>query len=420
MGRVLVVTLYYPPHAWGGYERACADVVERLRRRGHDIEVLTSDARRPGVEDDPAEHGVRRELQAYFRDDDLWQPGPLGRWRVERHNQAALLRALEEHRPDVVSVWHLGALSLGLTQTLAERGVPVVYSICDDWLSYGLALDPWTRLWRHRPRLARVARALGGVPTGPADVGATGGVCFISEDTRRRAEQHSPWTFPRSSVVHCGIDLDRFPRDPAGGTAPWRGHLLYVGRYDRRKGIETPIRALVSLPGVTLEVQATGDPGERARLEGVAAELGVAERVDFADPLPQAALAARYAAADAVVFPSEWEEPFGLVPVEAMAVGTPVVATGMGGSKAFLVDGGNCLLFRAGDPEDLAAAVLRLASDPELRRELVAGGDATARFFDAEHLADALQAWHEWAASGFAGEQPPDRPFDLEHELARG
>lgn len=417
--RVLVIGLYHPPHAWGGYELSCADVVDRLRARGHDVLVLTSILRRPGVDDPPDEAGlVRRELVPYFRDDDLWQPRALGRWRVERANQASLARALADHRPDVVSLWQLGALSLGMLSTLAASGIPLVYAVCDDWLSYGLELDPWTRMWRRHPHVARLAEPLLRVPTTLPDVGAGGGFCFVSDDSRERSLRYSPWTFPRSAVVHSGIDLARFPPLVARDR-PWGGRLLYVGRYDPRKGIETAVRALVGLPGAVLEVRGTGDPGERDRLAAAAAELGVADRLELAEPLPQAELARRYAAADAVLFPSEWEEPFGLVPVEAMAVGTPVVATGTGGSRSFLVDGGNCLLFRRGDPDDLAGAVSRLAADGGLRARLVAGGEATARFFDVEHLADAFEAWHAYAADGFRGDPPPERRFDLTAELDR-
>jgi len=73
-----------------------------------------------------------------------------------------------------------------------------------------------------------------------------------------------------------------------------------------------------------------------------------------------------------------WEEPWGLVPLEAMARGRPVVATGRGGSREYLRDGENCLLFAAGSAPSLAAALRRLAEDPGLRARLRDGGLATA------------------------------------------
>jgi SAM-dependent methyltransferase len=151
----------------------------------------------------------------------------------------------------------------------------------------------------------------------------------------------------------------------------------------------------------------------------------LAERVTFGE-VDRQGLRAHYEAADVVVFPVEWEEPFGLVPLEAMASGTPVVATGLGGSGEFLVDGYNCLLVPPGRPEQLAAAVRRLAGDPELRYRLRQGGEATAAELTVDRLAAVLEEWHRAAAERFANGRPLDRtlslpvsPLPVVHPLAR-
>ena len=105
----------------------------------------------------------------------------------------------------------------------------------------------------------------------------------------------------------------------------------------------------------------------------------------------RAELLAAYAEADAVVFPVLWDEPWGLVPLEAMARGRPVAATGRGGSGEYLRDGENCLLFEAGDAAELAAAVRRLAGDAQLRERLVAGGLATAPRYSATAFNEAVE-----------------------------
>ncbi|MCW2967332.1 MAG: hypothetical protein JWM71_1104, partial [Solirubrobacteraceae bacterium] len=92
----------------------------------------------------------------------------------------------------------------------------------------------------------------------------------------------------------------------------------------------------------------------------------------------RAELPAAYAAADAVVFPVVWDEPWGLVPLEAMALGRPVAATGAGGSGEYLRDGENALLFAPGDAQGLAAALTRMADQDGLRQHLVATGRRTA------------------------------------------
>lgn len=419
MTRVLVLGLHYPPHHTGGYEVSCRDVMERLARRGHEVVVLTSDLRRPRVDDPPHERSgpipVHRDLKAWFRDDGLYAPTPLLRLRMERTSQRALASLLDSFRPEVVSAWQMGALSLGLLANVAERGIPIVYAISDDWLSYAPELDAWSRMFRRRPpALGRLAARVLGLPTAAPDLGRTGPFCFISEVTRQRAAEYSPWSMDDTTIVYSGIDGSLFtPPERQERDRPWGGRLLYVGRYDPRKGIETAIRALADLePTTTLEVQGTGDPIERDRLAALAADLGVDAQVEFG-AVDRTALVERYRAADAVVFPSEWEEPFGLVPLEGMACGTPVIATGVGGSGEFLVDGHNCVRFAPGDPADLASAVRRLASDPGLRAHLVDQGLLTARYFDVEALTDAFEAWHSAAAVGFAAGRPAPRSFQL-------
>jgi glycosyltransferase involved in cell wall biosynthesis len=289
----------------------------------------------------------------------------------------------------------------------------MVLSLGDDWLDYGPRLDAWARLWLAPSRrlLGQVVGMAVGVPAVLPDLGALGGCCFNSEATRRFAREHTPWTFPRTGVVYSGIEAEDFPA--AAPDAPvaerlWRGRLLYVGRIDDRKGIDGVIRALPLLPGASLRVAGRGDDAALAGLEALAAELGVADRVEFG-AVPRAELAGVYRQADVLVFPSTWHEPFGLVPIEAMACDTPVVATGTGGSGEFLVDGSNCVLYPAGDHAALAAAVQRLAGDALLRAALVRGGRVTAAALTTDALADALEEWHLAAIDGYPHGTPPDR-----------
>jgi glycosyltransferase involved in cell wall biosynthesis len=108
-----------------------------------------------------------------------------------------------------------------------------------------------------------------------------------------------------------------------------------------------------------------------------------------------------YAGADALLFPVQWEEPWGLVPLEAMAVGRPVVATGTGGSAEYLRHEENCLLYEPRDsPEALAAAVRRLAGDEPLRGRLTAAGHRTAERFTQEAYNEAIAAALEREVAG--------------------
>lgn len=414
--RVLCLTSWYPPHHFGGYELSCRDVMGRLAERGHHVEVLTSDHRHDDVaDDDPAPVArIHRRVKLYFRDGELWSPSARVRLGVERHNQRALADALAECQPDVVSVWHVGAMSLNLLRTLRTRGVPLVFAISDDWTIYAPDLDPWTRATRRLRWLTPVVEALTGVGAGIPELDDAGAACFISEVTRQRSQQKSPWQFATNGLVYSGIDWDLFSLNgaptPDRVDKPGRIRLLYVGRIDARKGIRTLVKAIALLPDAELVIDGRASDAAQAQLLEWVEEAGVAGRVTMCCS-PREDLPRQYQSADICVFPSEWEEPFGLVPLEAMASGTPVVATGVGGSGEFLIDGENYVRFSAGDERSLAKAVLRVMGEPDLRDHLIPRGVQTAKHFDAEHLTTAFEAWHRAAADGFRDGIPPDRPL---------
>jgi len=406
--RVLVVQNLYPPHSYGGYEHSCHDVVDRWRRKGHQVMVLTSDHRVAGVPDAEPEPDVLRRLPAALGPGGvLAPPPPWRRLMRERDSLRVLADTIDRVRPDVVSLWHMAGLSSALLADLVRRRLPLVYVICDDWLTYSQRTDPWLRMFATRPRLGRLAGRLTGVPTQPTALGATGTFCFASDTTRRRAVEHTGWAFPSSVVIHLGVDTDDFPLSPPPPDRPqWRGRLLYVGRLDARKGVETAIAAVARTATATLDLVGPGDPATLRRLRDQVDDADADRRVTFVGAVPRAELRARYAAADAVLFPTEWDEPFGIVPLEAMACATPVIATGTGGSGEFLVDGENSVLFEAGDAAALARAIDALGHDEQLRNRVVSGGLRTASTLTVDALAEGLEAQHVAAAEGVHGVQP--------------
>ena len=171
---------------------------------------------------------------------------------VERADQRRLAAPWLEVRPDVVSIWHMGALSTGLITTLVRSGLPLVYVVCDDWLTYTAKIDPWMQLVRRPP------------PPGTGGGARRGCAGHGSRPRRQRRRSASSATsrdggplehthvdaFPSPRVTYSGIDERDFPiADRGQRTRPWRWRLLHVGRLDPRKGIETAVRALAHLPG---------------------------------------------------------------------------------------------------------------------------------------------------------------------------
>jgi glycogen(starch) synthase len=384
--RVLSVGSVYPPHLLGGYEVIWRGVMRRLRTEGHLARVLVTDYRRPEAEPDAVEDpDVHRELDWYWRDH-AWPRFSLrGRLALERHNAAVFDRHLSEFDPEVVTWWPLGGLSLGLIERARRAGLPSLFFVLDPWPSYGPKHDQWTQMWSHSRFVAALAEQRTGLPTRPR-LGTAGRWLFCSASMQEMTVG-TGLSIPDQAILAPGVEqsfLDT-PREPA--VPPWRWRLLYIGRVVEQKGVLSAVESLEQLPAeATLRIVGEGDPPYRRELERLAARLGVSDRVSFESPRPRSALIDVYRAADAVVFPVEWPEPFGLVPLEAMALGRPVVATGQGGSGDFLRDGDNALLFAPGDAGGLADAVRRLAGDEGLRDRLRLRGYETA----ARHSEDAF------------------------------
>jgi glycosyltransferase involved in cell wall biosynthesis len=382
----------YPPHHLGGYELVWRSAVEHLRAGGHEVSVLTTGHRRDGVTAPDPPH-VHRTLRWWWRDH-AWPAFSLReRLAVERHNAAVLAERLAADAPDVVAWWSMGGMSLSLVERVRRAGLPAVGFVHDEWLLYGPGVDAWLRTWP-RP-LAALAERATGVPT-RVDLRGAARWLFVSEHVRGRAL--SVLELARTGVAPSGVDAALLG-DPAP-ERPWAGRLLCVGRLDERKGLDTAIEALAALPGATLTIVGDGAPDVVAGLRALAARLGVAERVELAGFAEGGELRRRYAEADAVLFPVRWDEPWGLVPLEAMAAGRPVLATGRGGSAEYLRDGENALLFAAGDAAALAAAVTRLAGDDTLRARLRAGGLETAPRHTAE-------AFNRRVEAALAAAEPP-------------
>ncbi|MEM6551170.1 MAG: glycosyltransferase family 4 protein [Planctomycetota bacterium] len=206
-------------------------------------------------------------------------------------------------------------------------------------------------------------------------------------------------------VVPSGVDLSRFDGGRLGTPAACRAALglpttgrvlVMVGRLQRWKGFHTLIEAmpeLLSEDASTTAVLVGGafasEPGYEEDLRALSASLGVSERVVFAGAVEHADVPRYMQAADVVVHASH-HEPFGIVIVEAMALGKPLVASRVGGPGATVTDGRDGLLIDPERPDELAGAVLRYWNDPGLVERVAACGPGRAADFSVGVFADRM------------------------------
>lgn len=203
----------------------------------------------------------------------------------------------------------------------------------------------------------------------------------------------------RCRLVYTGVDVPPGvpEREPLGGDAV---ELITVGRLNEWKGQDILVDAVAELREElpSLRLRLVGDVfrqewHHRRRLEKQVARLGLRDIVTF-EGVRRDALEL-VGQADIVVVPSKRPEPFGMVLVEGMALGRPVIATHGGGPGEILTDGDDGLLVPPGDPHALAAAIRRLVADPASARAMAERGRVRSRDFTAERMVRAALAVYD-------------------------
>lgn len=216
----------------------------------------------------------------------------------------------------------------------------------------------------------------------------------------------------RVAVVPCGVDLHRFqpaaaPSAEAADADSRRPHrIVAASRLVPRKGLDDLILATAALPDAELVIAGgpvgtpVEDDPEGARLLDLARGLGIDERVDLLGGIDRDAVPALLAGSDVVVC-CPWYEPFGMVALEAMASGVPVVATAVGGLAETVVHDRTGLLVPPRDPDGLSRALELILGDPERRRRYGAASIERARGY----------GWNRVAANvlGFVRQLPERR-----------
>jgi glycosyltransferase involved in cell wall biosynthesis len=399
--RVLVITDLYPPIAFGGYERSCADLVNGLQER-HEVTVLTSDLCRNAA---PPLPWVRRELPNL---------GPERRQiprvpKAAARAAAATRRALDYLRPQLVYVSGCLTVPQAAPWTAVESGVPIVYRLSELWFASALYrgdrfvgyLLPGQRgvrrawSWVVRAVNRHAALRLDPTRTSPA------AISWCSDDLRARATLPSAVRPVLERTIYDGTSAEfaSLPRRPSVQPT-----IAYAGRVTTAKGAEVAVRALASLRGehavpARLVLAGPCEPRMARSIERLAAELAVAHEVELVGPLEQDELGRLLQRAHAVVIPTLTHEAFGRVCIEAALARVPVVAARVGGIPEALHDGIHALLFRPGDADACAAALAATLRDPAGAQARVRRAFERARLFSASRFVEASEAFLEESAA---------------------
>jgi glycogen(starch) synthase len=372
--RVLLVSWEYPPVMYGGLGRHVDALSRSLAAQGHDVVVLTQG--RPGhaptstveVGDGRAVRVVRAVLDADFPDVHTDTEAFVRRLQP---GLVAAARLLPEHWvPDVVHAhdWVVADAAVTLRASL-RRPLVVTLHATETGLHHGHLATEFSR-WRHDVECGLAADAAAIV------------VCSLD---MRSEVTHGLGADPaRVVVVPNGVDPDAWATTVSQRDAARRALgvgdarlVVLVGRLEHEKGGHDAIEAL-SLVEAPAHLVLVGEGARRADLQAHAQRLGLGDRVHLPGRLPDVGVAAVVASADVALVPSRYE-PFGLVALEAMAAGTPVVAAATGGLRDVVADGVTGRLVPPGTPTALAEAIDALLADPAVRRRLTERAAAAVR-----------------------------------------
>jgi glycosyltransferase involved in cell wall biosynthesis len=356
---VLVVSGIWPPDV-GGPASHAPEVARFLAGRGHEVEVVTTASLAPA----PESYSVR------------WVSRRLPKGVI--HVRAAALVRSRARRADVV--YTTGMFGRSAAGALAARR-PYVLKLTAD------------------PAFER-SRRRGFVEGDVEDFQRGGGGAAAALlrrardfELRRAAHVLCPSAFLRELVLSWGIAQERVsvlpnpapevpdlpPREELKRALGLNGATIaFAGRLTAQKSLDRALEAVAAADGIRLVI--AGEGPDRAPLERRARELGIADRVSFLGPQPRERIVELFRAADATILSSSWEN-FPHTVVEALAVGTPVLAMESGGVGEVVQDGVNGLVVAPGDTAALGEAVRRYFADADLRERLRSrAADSVAEF----------------------------------------
>jgi glycosyltransferase involved in cell wall biosynthesis len=390
--KVLVATQYVGPNGGAGAHVAAS--VSALERAGHDIVLAVAEC-------DP---DVRLDSEVRVL------PG-IGAKETSETDRSALRDEIRRVKPDIVHVQHLPD---GAMTPAAQAEAPVVFDVhnflvCTSGWKYfrrpghdchrphGPGCVPnliargcaHTRDPRQLPRMYRRTTRM---------VEALRGADAVVGHSRYVVDQLRLNDIERTSFVP--LFLSPQP-EPSPITSD--GRVLYSGRVTAAKGVGTLLEAVAELDA---ELQVCGDGWWAPAARKLAGRLGIGDRVELSGWMAPDKLARAYREATVVAVPSHWPEPFGLVGLEAMSHGRPVVGSSAGGIPEWLADRESGLLVPAGDKRALAAALAELLGDRGRCEAMgAAGSERVRREFSERGYLEAVTAAYGAAHDHWHGER---------------
>ena len=373
--KIGIVSPYGYPHP-GGVNEHVRHSYEAMRRKGHDVWIITS---KYGREREDAGHVIRLGTGYAFPANGSMGRVTLG-WQFKRQARALLA----EHRFDVLH-FHEPFVPF-LSPTVLDQSGTV--NVATFHAFGGFSPSYWVGKWF----AGRLARKLDGR-------------IAVSGAARHFINRYFPGEY---EIIPNGVDLDRFAdAEPFEELRDGTLNILFVGRFEERKGLIHLLKAYHRLRKRHVDARLLVI-GSGPKLREYRRYVGLRQirDVEFLGRVSDDAKARYFASADIFCSPATGQESFGIVLLEAMAAGIPIVASDIHGYKNVVQRGVQGLLVEPRNPRALAAALYTLASDTELRHRMGEAGRAKAPDYSWDRVSDRVIDFYRDALARAANRDP--------------
>jgi glycosyltransferase involved in cell wall biosynthesis len=373
--KILILTDRFPPFVSGGYERRCKETACALAEIGHKILILTTTF---GLCCQNSENGIHRILLRNNNNYDLrknfmrYLYYQVKKAFYFRENSRIVEKVVKDFSPDIVYIWQMWDIGTLAVHRLAKSRIPIVFHVGDYWLSDSLL--------RQRRNAGILRKWLRTILTGVYDFEEMLRLPIIAISNAVKKEYVKAGFFAQNiRVIPRGIIKEHILSKLPSKDMAHRIKLLCVGRLVNNKGIEIAIKAVNQLKiensekDIVLDIFGDGDVKYVNELKKLVNSFGLASNIKFMNVIPNETMITKYSDYNLLLFPSIWEEPLGVVALEAMAKAVPVVASEIGGIPEMVKHEQNGLLFSAGNYIECAEAIKRLIEDDVLYKRLCVG-----------------------------------------------
>lgn len=363
--KILIISDRFPPYSGGGYEMQCKDYAHALSERGHEVHVLTTKfgLRNISIHEDAiyrsleccATDGLSGIKQNYFR-------AQFKRAIFFRRNCYKIKQLVTKLQPDIVFVWQMCDISPYPLLTIQKKNIPMVYMIGDlSLIHFIIESRKQTNFFRKIVKFFL---------TNAWDITKLNfrNVIFISKFLQE--EFYANKIFGDSHIIiprQIAYDVNNVKDTNFKELTAFK--FIFAGRVVPEKGADVAIKVIACLKKdlpfykFTLDIYGEGSSEYRAELNKLVETIGVSDSVNFFGKVSRDYLKKIYKNYFVFLCPSVWQEPLGVVVLEAMVCGVPVIASEVGGIPEMINNGKTGFLVPPCDPEAISKIVKKIIED---------------------------------------------------------